>query len=124
MDQGQQHAGMRRVHQQFGCCRTHTIRVSYQQTFSETHTKQTYQSAEIVPDFGDVGVQTYSPGVCIESVAVLVDLVVEHADRTPECRIASVAVNGLLVSFVRLGVFLLRHVTPPEEVPALCILLI
>ena len=115
---------MHLVHQQFGYCRTHTIGISYQQTFSKTYTKQTYQSTKIVPDFGDVGVQTYSPGVCIESVAVLVDLVIEHADRTPECRIASVAVNRLLVSFVRLGVFLLRHVAPPEEVPTLCILLI
>ena len=104
---------MHRVRQQFGYCRTHTIGVNCQQTFSDTDTKQTYQSTKIVPDFGDVGVQTYSPGVCIESVAVLVDLVIKHANRTPECRIASVAVNGLLVGFVRLGVFLLRHVAPP-----------
>ena len=115
---------MHRVHQRSGYCRTHTIGFSYQQTFFETYTKQTYQSTKIIPDFGDVRVQTDSSGVCIESVAVLVDLVIEHADRTPECRIASVAVNRLLVSFVRLGVFLLRHVAPPEEVPALCILLV
>ena len=73
--------------------------------------KQTYQGTKIVPDLGDVGIQANSSGVRIKCVTVLVDLVIKHADRTPECRIAPVSVDCLLIGFVRLGVLLLRHVT-------------
>lgn len=78
---------------------------------TEFEMKQTYQGTKIVPDLGDVWVQANSPGVCIKCVAVLVDLVIKYADRTPECRIAPVSVDCLLIGFVRLGVLLLRHIT-------------
>lgn len=86
--------------------------------------ERTYQSAQIVPDFRDVWVETDRTGVCIESVAVLVDLVVKHTDRAPECRIPSVAVDCLLVGFIGLGIFGLGHVTSTEQVPALRIVVI
>jgi hypothetical protein len=54
----------------------------------------------------------------------LVDLVVEHTNRTPESRILSVTVNGLLVRFIGFGVLLLGHITSSKEVPALRILVV
>jgi hypothetical protein len=40
----------------------------------------TYQCAEVVPDFGDVGVQSNCPGVCVECITVLVDLIIKHSN--------------------------------------------
>jgi hypothetical protein len=79
------------------------------------------ESAEIVPHLRDVGVEPNSTRVGIKRIAVLVDLVVEHTNAAPESRVASIAVDSLLVSFVCLGVLLLRHVAATEEVPALCV---
>ena len=103
---------MRPMHLQFDCCRIRTVEGELSANMAEFEMKQTYQGAKIVPDLGDVWVQANSPGVCIKCVAVLVDLVIKYADRTPECRIAPVSVDCLLIGFVRLGVLLLRHVTP------------
>jgi hypothetical protein len=82
------------------------------------------QSAQIVPDLRDVWVQADSTRIGVERIPVLVDLVVENTNRTPEGRVASVAVNGLLVGFVGLGVFGLRHVAATQEVPTLGIVVI
>ena len=82
------------------------------------------QSAKVVPDFRNVGVEANSTRVCVERITVLVDLVVEHTDRTPECRIAAIAVHSLLVGFVSLGILLLRHVASTKQVPALSIILV
>ena len=82
------------------------------------------QSAKVVPDFRNVGVEANSARVRVEGIAVLVDLVVEHTDRTPECRIAAIAVHSLLVGFVSLGILLLRHVASTKQVPALSIILV
>jgi hypothetical protein len=82
------------------------------------------QGAKVVPDFGNVGVEANGARVRVKRVAVLVDLVVEHTDRTPECRVAAIAVYGLLVGFVGLGVLLLRHVASTKQVPALSIILV
>lgn len=70
----------------------------------------TYQSAQVVPDLADIGVQPDGAGVGVQRVAVLIDLVVENTNGTPEGRVPPIAVHGLLVSLIRLGVFLLRHV--------------
>jgi hypothetical protein len=82
------------------------------------------QCAQIVPNLGDVGVQTDGTGVGIEGVTVLVDLVVEDTDRAPEGRVATVAIDCLLVGLVCLGVFLHRHVAATKKVPTLCIVVI
>jgi hypothetical protein len=82
------------------------------------------QSAKVVPDFGNVGVEANGTRVRVKRIAVLVDLVVEHTDRTPECRVATIAVYGLLVGFVGFGVLLLRHVASAKQVPALSIILV
>jgi hypothetical protein len=82
------------------------------------------QSAKVVPDFGNVGVEANGTRVRVERITVLVDLVVEHTDRTPECWVAAIAVHSLLVSFVSLGVLLLRHVASTKQVPALSIILV
>jgi len=87
-------------------------------------TEQTYQSPKIVPNFGDVGVQSNRAGIRIQSITILVDLVIQNADRAPECRIAPVSVDCLLIGFISFGVFLLRHVASPQEIPALRIRLI
>jgi hypothetical protein len=69
--------------------------------------KQTHQSTQVVPDLGDVRVQAYSAGVCIERISVLVNLVVQNANRAPESGIPSVSINSLLIGLVCLGVLLL-----------------
>lgn len=82
------------------------------------------ECTEIIPHLGNVGVEPNGTRVGIERIAVLVDLVVEHTNAAPESRVASVAVDSLLVSLICLGVLLLRHVAATEEVPALCISLV
>lgn len=86
--------------------------------------KTTYQSSQVVPNLRNVRVESDGPGVRIKRISVLVDLVVKHADGAPECRIAAVAVDCLLVCFVRFGVLLLRHVAPAEQIPALRVSLV
>lgn len=70
-----------------------------------------YQCAQVVPDFRDVRIQSNSAGISVKSIPVLVDLVVQDTDRAPEGWVAPIAINRLLVCFVRFRVFLLRHVT-------------
>lgn len=82
------------------------------------------QGSKIVPNLRDVGVEPDGARICVQCVTVLVDLVVQHTNAAPECRVAPVTVDRLLVSLVRLGVLLLRHIASTEEVPALCIGLI
>jgi hypothetical protein len=82
------------------------------------------QGAKVVPDFGNVGVEANGARVRVKRIAVLVDLVVKHTDRAPECWVTAIAVHGLLVSLVGLGVLLLRHVASTKQVPALSIILI
>ena len=86
--------------------------------------EQTYQGPKVVPDFGDVRIQPNGPGICVESVAVLVDLIVEYADRAPECRVPAVAIDRLLVGFICFGELLLGHVAATEQVPALSVLIV
>jgi hypothetical protein len=69
--------------------------------------KQTYQSSQVVPDLGDVRVQAYCAGVCIKCISVLVNLVIQNANRAPECRVPSIAIDCLLIGLVRLWVLLL-----------------
>lgn len=69
--------------------------------------KQTYQSTQVVPDLGDVRIQAYSTGICIQRIAILVNLVVQDTNRAPECWIPAVAIYGLLIRLICLGVFLL-----------------
>lgn len=76
------------------------------------------QSAEVVPDLGDVRVDPYGARVGVERVVELADGVVEDADRAPERRVLAVPVDGLLVGFVGLAVVVRRHVGPTEQVPA------
>lgn len=79
------------------------------------------QSPEVVPDFGYVWVEANCARVRVEGVAVLVDLVVEDADRAPESRVPAVPVHGLLVGFIGLVVLSLCHVASSEQVPALSV---
>ena len=86
--------------------------------------EQTHQCAKVVPNLGDVGVEANGAGVGIKRVSILVDLVVQDSDGTPECRIAPVTVDCLLVSLVCLGKLLLRHVTATKQIPALGVLVV
>jgi hypothetical protein len=81
--------------------------------------KQTYQGAQVVPDLGDVRVQAYRAGICIERISILVDLVIQDANRAPECRVPSIAIDSLLIGLVCLGVLLLCHVAPSKQIPTL-----
>jgi hypothetical protein len=77
------------------------------------------QGSKVEPDFGDIGVDANGTGVGVEGVAVLVDLEVENTDRTPERGVSAIAIDGLLVRFVRLVVLGSGHIRTAEEVPAL-----
>lgn len=70
----------------------------------------TYQSPKIVPHFGNMGVQAYSPRVSVKCIAVLIDLVVKNTNRTPKGRVPPISVHGLLICFVGFREFMLRHV--------------
>jgi hypothetical protein len=85
---------------------------------------RSYQSTQVVPDFGYVWIEANSTGVRVERVAVLVNLVIKNSDRAPEGWVSPVTIDSLLVRFVRFGVLLLRHVASTQEVPALCVVLI
>jgi len=82
------------------------------------------QRTQVIPDLGDVRVETNGTRVRVKRVAVLVNLVVENTDRAPERRVATITVHCLLVGFVGLWVFLLRHVASSKKVPALSIILV
>lgn len=82
------------------------------------------KSAQIIPNLADVRVQSDCSGVSIERITVLVDLVVEHSNRTPEGWVSTVSVDSLLVCFVCFGILLLRHVATTEQVPALRIVVV
>lgn len=77
------------------------------------------ETAQVEPDLGDIRVDSDGAGISVKRVAELVDLEVQDANGTPECRVASVAVDSLLVCFVCLVVLLPCHVSTPEEIPAL-----
>jgi len=79
---------------------------------------------KVIPDLRNVGVEADSTRVCIKRIAVLVDLVVKNTNGAPECRVATVTVDCLLIGFVCLWVLLLRHVASAKKVPALGIILI
>lgn len=86
--------------------------------------QKSYQGSKIIPNLRDIGVQADGARIGVKRIPVLVDLVVQDADRAPEGRVAAVAVDRLLVGFVCLGVFLLRHVASAEQVPTLRISLV
>lgn len=69
--------------------------------------KQTYQSSKVVPDLGNVRVQAYCAGICIKCISVLVDLVIQNANRAPECRVPPVSVDRLLIGLIRFWILLL-----------------
>jgi copper chaperone CopZ len=75
------------------------------------------ESAEVEPDFSEVGVDADGARVGIESVVELVDVVVKDTDRAPERRVLAVAVDGLLVRLVRLPEVVRGHIGATEEVP-------
>lgn len=81
----------------------------------------THQSAEVIPDLGDEGVQPNSPAIRIQGVPVLVDLVVQDTNGAPEGWVAAVPIYSLLICFICLRVLLLRHVASAKQVPALSV---
>ena len=85
----------------------------------EREIQATYQSAKIIPDLADIRIDTNSTRVSVQGIAVLIDLIIKNTNRTPESRIPAISVDSLLICFVCLGVFLLRHVAASKKVPAL-----
>ena len=69
--------------------------------------EQTYQSSQVVPDLGDVRVQADGAGIRIQRISVLVDLVIQNANRAPEGWVPAISINSLLIGFVCFGVLLL-----------------
>jgi hypothetical protein len=116
---------MRQEHHSSDCYMTRTrFLVSAIFIYEFRIADNTYQSPEIVPDLRYVRVQTNRAGVCVQGITILVNLIVENTDRAPECRIPSISVDCLLVRFIRLWVFRLRHVTASEKIPTLSIAII
>lgn len=66
-----------------------------------------YQSTKVVPDLGNVRIKADSPRVRVQSVAILVDLVIQNTYAAPECRVLTVTIDCLLIGFVCFGVLLL-----------------
>jgi hypothetical protein len=93
-----------------------TIRI---ERISDLVVARLIKSSQIVPHLRDVRIQANSTRVRIQRITVLIDLVVQHTNRAPEGRVAAVAIDRLLIRFVRLGVFGLRHVTAAQKVPTL-----
>lgn len=79
------------------------------------------ETAQVEPYFGDVRVDSDGTGISIECITELIDLEVEYSDGAPECGVASVAINGLLICLVCLVILLPSHVSTTEEIPALSI---
>jgi hypothetical protein len=77
------------------------------------------QTSQIEPDLADVRVEADSSRVGVESITVLVNLVIQNTDRTPEGRISAISVDSLLICLVCLVVSLTGHVGPTQQVPAL-----
>lgn len=69
--------------------------------------ERTYQRAKVIPNLGDVWVETNRAGICIQSVAVLVNLIVQYTDGAPKRRVSAITIYRLLVSLVRFWVLLL-----------------
>lgn len=65
------------------------------------------QCSKVVPNLTDVWIESNGARVRIERVTVLIDLVVKHTDRAPECRVPAVPVHSLLIGFVCLRILLL-----------------
>lgn len=82
------------------------------------------ECAKVVPNLGDEGVQTDCARVRVQGIPVLVDLVVQHTNGTPERWVSPIAIDGLLISLIRFGVLLLRHVAAPKQIPALRVVVI
>jgi hypothetical protein len=80
------------------------------------------QTPEVEPDLRDIGINANSPRVSVQGIPILVDLEVQHSDRTPESWVTTVTINSLLISLIRLVVFLASHVGAAKEVPALGIM--
>jgi hypothetical protein len=79
------------------------------------------QTSEVVPHFRDIRVESDRTRVSVERIPVLVDLVVQHTDRAPECGVAAISVDCLLISLVGLVVPLPSHERSAEQVPALSV---
>lgn len=79
------------------------------------------QCAKIVPNLRDEGIQADSTRICVQSIPVLINLVVKHTDGAPEGRIATIAVDSLLVRLVCFRILGLRHVASTEKVPTLSV---
>ena len=84
----------------------------------------TYQGAQVVPHFGNVRIQTDGFGVGVKSIAILIDLVVQDTDGTPEGGIATISIHGLLVGLEGFGILALGDVAPSQEVPTLGIVVV
>jgi hypothetical protein len=82
------------------------------------------ERTKVIPNLRNVRVEADGTRVRVKRVAVLVDLVVEHTNRAPEGRVATVTIDCLLVGFVGFGVLLLRHVATTEKVPTLSVVLV
>lgn len=79
----------------------------------------THKSPEVIPDLRNEGVQANGPAVSIQGIPVLVDLIVQHSDGAPEGGVTPIPVDSLLICFICLWIFLLRHVASAKQIPAL-----
>ena len=85
---------------------------------------QTYKGAKVVPDFRYIRIQADGSRICIKCIAILVDLIIEHSNRAPERRIPPISVDCLLVCFICFWELLLGHITTPQQIPALSVLIV
>lgn len=82
------------------------------------------ESAQVIPYFQNIRIETDGSGIRVERVAVLRNLVVEDTNRAPERGVARVAIDGLLERFVRRVEIRANHVDAPKVVPRVSVQLV
>lgn len=75
------------------------------------------ESSKVEPDLAEVRVYPDRPRIRIECIVKLINVVVQHTDRTPERWVLAVPINSLLISFVSLAIVVCRHESTSEQVP-------
>lgn len=79
------------------------------------------QGTQVVPNFGDIGIEADSTGISIHGVAKLIHLIIQYTDGAPEGGISSISIHGLLVSIICLTILSESHEDSAQQIPGLTI---
>lgn len=57
--------------------------------------RENLSKRECVPNFAEIWIQANSTAVRVKSVSVLVDLIIEYSNGTPEGRISPISISAI-----------------------------